>query len=617
MRTLLNMLLVLVLMLGVVPEVQADEISINIDVVAKDDVVRVLIKNVGQDPVRGLNVKLELDGKFYEDQVAGTLPPQKSKTVRFSVSYPSKRGTHPLITTVSYLNEGKRLSLLNVGPFHYAGKNTFNSGITLPKVTLRDRGSLSLVKPEQGTIRLLLPNEVEVEEKIERDHTVQYKLKNNRPEFNSRYTIYALVEHTNDPLNALHIVTGSLTTKRQVKSNSLIATYLFAYTAAVGFLLALGVFSKARKESDFDFEPQLVALIRWGFSLAVFSTIFFLFRTLHVVPEWFTLYVSPHVYPETKVTSYLWNAVQTLMNWLYFEGNNYDHFINFVLDPLYLYLVFGHYFVIRHFYRPKPEEDKMWHLMLTVFTVPKLLRLKKPHWTRLSRLALLALAVKCFYVPLLSSWCISNIFHLQNMLNGFKWEFYFINRFLVDLFIFVDVSFFAVGYLVEFPQLRNQIKSVEPTILGWTVCLMCYPPFNSFSFQPFDYSLSVLSPAAAELWSQPGGYAPYVAKVLITLLWLIYTWATVALGWKCSNLTNRGIVSKGPYAFVRHPAYASKTLLWAIAAFTFGDKNFFLVLTLFTIYAIRAWTEERHLSQDPDYVKYRKKVKWWFYPKVI
>ena len=40
----------------------------------------------------------------------------------------------------------------------------------------------------------------------------------------------------------------------------------------------------------------------------------------------------------------------------------------------------------------------------------------------------------------------------------------------------VDVLVFAVGYGVEHPWLGNEIRSVEPTLLGWLAALLCYPP---------------------------------------------------------------------------------------------------------------------------------------------
>ena len=105
------------------------------------------------------------------------------------------------------------------------------------------------------------------------------------------------------------------------------------------------------------------------------------------------------------------------------------------------------------------------------------------------------------------------------------------------------------------------------------------------------------------------------------MLFAVYVWASVALGFKASNLTNRGIVAKGPYKYVRHPAYASKNLSWWIMAIPFIiSQGAVAVLGMAIVtfgYFLRALTEERHLSMDPDYVEYCKKVKYMFIPGII
>ena len=76
-----------------------------------------------------------------------------------------------------------------------------------------------------------------------------------------------------------------------------------------------------------------------------------------------------------------------------------------------------------------------------------------------------------------------------------------------------------------------------------------------------------------------------------------------------SNLTNRGIITNGVYAWCKHPAYVSKNLSWWLIAvpFVYYDKTTYLsvlrdcaaLLALNGIYFLRARTEERHLSSDP------------------
>jgi protein-S-isoprenylcysteine O-methyltransferase Ste14 len=107
--------------------------------------------------------------------------------------------------------------------------------------------------------------------------------------------------------------------------------------------------------------------------------------------------------------------------------------------------------------------------------------------------------------------------------------------------------------------------------------------------------------------------------IILFLLYTIYVLSTVTLGFKFSNLTNRGIVTIGPYSIVRHPAYVSKNLSWWIDN-TFVLTNIWATVAMIlwnSIYIARALTEERHLSKDREYMEYREKVKYLFIPKTI
>jgi protein-S-isoprenylcysteine O-methyltransferase Ste14 len=100
----------------------------------------------------------------------------------------------------------------------------------------------------------------------------------------------------------------------------------------------------------------------------------------------------------------------------------------------------------------------------------------------------------------------------------------------------------------------------------------------------------------------------------ILILTFIYMLASVGFGLRFSNLTNRGIITNGVYAWCKHPAYVSKNLSWWLIAvpFVLHDKatafsvirDCAALLALNGIYFLRARTEERHLSSDPTYVAY-------------
>lgn len=194
--------------------------------------------------------------------------------------------------------------------------------------------------------------------------------------------------------------------------------------------------------------------------------------------------------------------------------------------------------------------------------------------------------------------------------------------FLIQVILFVDVAIFTVGYLVEVPRLRNTIRSVDPTWLGWAAALLCYPPFNSLTVR-------ILGSQNADFPRFDNPTVHLALNLLLLALMAVYASASVALGLKASNLTHRGIVARGPYALVRHPAYVCKNLAWWIGALPLvslafehslfaGLQALASVLGWTLLYVLRALTEEDHLrSVDAEYAAYAARVRWRFVPGVV
>lgn len=182
---------------------------------------------------------------------------------------------------------------------------------------------------------------------------------------------------------------------------------------------------------------------------------------------------------------------------------------------------------------------------------------------------------------------------------------------LVSLMFVVDVAFATVGYLLTMKPLDAHIRSATPYAAGWAAALICYPPFILMNEGgPLDYR-----PASADwlFWLQ--GHPTLLAMTGFTLVGLtaIYAWATVAFGLRFSNLTDRGILTHGPYAFTKHPAYLSKNAFWWVAGLPFlvtsgslvdGVRNTALLAAVSGVYFWRARTEEWHLGADPAYRAY-------------
>lgn len=181
-----------------------------------------------------------------------------------------------------------------------------------------------------------------------------------------------------------------------------------------------------------------------------------------------------------------------------------------------------------------------------------------------------------------------------------------------DIIFAVDCGWALFGYASESRWLGNKTRSVEPTAFGWAVCLACYPPFNNVlgTYLPLENGTQLIS-------TDPLHTGHLVLRGAVVFLFALYAAATVSFGFKFSNLTNRGIVSRGPYKYVRHPAYLCKCVAWwleHVPTMTIA-KVFFLSL-LCGVYALRAWTEERHLGMDPEYRAYKKKTPWVLFPGI-
>ncbi|HYF10441.1 MAG TPA: isoprenylcysteine carboxylmethyltransferase family protein [Candidatus Paceibacterota bacterium] len=233
--------------------------------------------------------------------------------------------------------------------------------------------------------------------------------------------------------------------------------------------------------------------------------------------------------------------------------------------------------------------------------------------------ALLFFVVKFYFLPLMINFAAGNFQGAVGTLSQFDPSrlleaSYFIAvtyPLLILLIFFIDTFYFAFGYLFESDKLDNTVRSVEPTVLGWVSALLCYPPFNSAIMERFF-------PWYPSLYGSFGSLeATLIAYLAILGALFIYLWGTLALGTKCSNLTNRGIVSHGPYAWIRHPHYASKNLAWWIALLpVMSVAAFISMLAWSAVYFVRAWTEERHLLADPEYQAYVQKVRYRFIPGV-
>ncbi len=239
--------------------------------------------------------------------------------------------------------------------------------------------------------------------------------------------------------------------------------------------------------------------------------------------------------------------------------------------------------------------------------------------TKKEKIICLFILVKIFFLPIMLNFFLSNLHVAKNQFLNFPsfTSLLTINSFNVILFPFlisliflIDTLWFSFGYTLEAEFLKNKIRSVEPTILGWVVALICYPPFNAMFTRYTNWYADIHIIFSNNLIT-------FAMKISILTLLLIYVSATLSLGAKCSNLTNRGIVTTGVYSIIRHPAYISKNLAWWLVVIPIASWPAIISMSIWSfIYHLRTLTEERHLIQDPDYITYCQKVKYKYIPYV-
>ncbi|MCW8132032.1 MAG: isoprenylcysteine carboxylmethyltransferase family protein [Planctomycetota bacterium] len=343
-----------------------------------------------------------------------------------------------------------------------------------------------------------------------------------------------------------------------------------------------------------------------------------------------------------------------------FEGRRDSHLFSFfygryavlfvILAPLLLLICIPYYWLVERHARPNGPVDEFLVLGRCLQRLSRWLQegffspalradawsaFRNPHLPNMAR----GLLVKFFYVPLMLLWSLDSWRDWEMVVRTFQ-EHPQVNwadmtqvaaaarafhHLALTMIFMLDLNCALAGYCVSMRLLDNQITTAEPTLLGWIAALACYPPFNNRITDLYFYYGSQTRHGMVwedRLWDHP--HLTIFASLLILGLMAVYSWATLAFGLRFSNLTNRGIISGGPYRFVRHPAYICKNTAWWIEFMPFLDPNpvraavlCFHLLAVNGIYALRAYTEEKHLMREEHYREYCRKVPWRFIPGIF
>ncbi len=217
--------------------------------------------------------------------------------------------------------------------------------------------------------------------------------------------------------------------------------------------------------------------------------------------------------------------------------------------------------------------------------------------------------IKGFFTPIMFAILVQYL----NLIFSFNWKagfsFFSVYDHLLNIFYTLDVLYGVLGYLLTLRIIDTHVQSTEPTLLGWLVCLACYHPFYAIlGIGRLHYQSGV----TWEQWLVLNPVFYYACGFAIIVLSAVYGLASVAFGYRMSNLTYRGIITDGPYRFTKHPAYLAKVGSWWLISLPFFSiagpvvalKQTLALMAISWVYYLRAKTEENHLTNYPEYVQY-------------
>ena len=219
--------------------------------------------------------------------------------------------------------------------------------------------------------------------------------------------------------------------------------------------------------------------------------------------------------------------------------------------------------------------------------------------------------IKGFFLPLMFIYFGNSIAallgrSLADVTGSFTAFVAFMSRFATG----IDLAFVSIGYVLTLRLTNSHIRSPNDLFWGWAVTLLMYVPFfavvgNRYLDYKDDTNWIDMFGGGDSSWFYVWGCAIIFTKIM-------WAWSNLSFGIRFSNLTNRGIITNGPFRLMRHPSYFFKNISWWLLAVPFYSvesyetalQHSILMVGINLIYFARAKAEEKHLSEDPVYVEY-------------
>lgn len=240
--------------------------------------------------------------------------------------------------------------------------------------------------------------------------------------------------------------------------------------------------------------------------------------------------------------------------------------------------------------------------------------------SKYNRKVLLNLLMRGYFIPVMVVQVYSGIHNVVQQNNLPSLSLLAILSWVAALLWLADALCASVAYSIESRWLDNRSRSVDLTLSGWLICLMCYAPLNQVTGTLFAFGPNIATNTAAGLII-PDMTLFYALEILEIVVLSVLVYCDLSLGPSLANITLKRLQTRGPYGWVRHPATVCKLSLWWLQAGFYSQfwdwKILFGQLMWSLIYILRALSEERHLRQFEEYRLYMQRVKYRFIPGLI
>jgi protein-S-isoprenylcysteine O-methyltransferase Ste14 len=158
----------------------------------------------------------------------------------------------------------------------------------------------------------------------------------------------------------------------------------------------------------------------------------------------------------------------------------------------------------------------------------------------------------------------------------------------------VEQAWFVVAFLI-----RRPARAVSPSLASWL--LAAAGTFGGLLLRPTGIHA---------VWGVRAGFVLQLAGLVLVI------GSLVALGRSFGFVAaDRGVVTRGPYALVRHPVYVSYLLIEVgYVAQALSWRNVAVVICVTACNIGRIVAEEKVLSGSTDYLRYRESVRFRLLP---